>query len=125
MGSSAFRRQEASGVALCLPGTGELLLAARLDDEVRVAAPGTGEPLLAARLDVSEAHAAAPGAGEPLGVVLGGEARVPCAVPGLEGVRFVPGWVGAGRAMKGFTRGGSGDGLGSAGFLRTRSMGPR
>ena len=104
MGSEVFRRQEVSGVALVLPGTGEPLLAPPLDNEVRVAAPGTGEPL---------------------GVVLGGEARVPCAVAGLEGVLFVPGWAGAGRAMKGFTRGGSGDGLGSAGFLRTRSVGPR
>ena len=121
MGSSAFRRQEASGVALDLPGTGEPLLAARLDlSEVHAAAPGAGEPLLAPPLD-NEVRVAAPGTGEPLGVVLGGEARVPSAVAGLEGVRFVADWNGAGRVMKGLTRGGSGDGLGSAGFLRTRS----
>ena len=104
MGSSVFRRQEGVGVVLDLPGTGEPLLAASPDDEARVAAPGTGEPL---------------------GVVLGGEVPIPCAVPGLEAGRYVLGWAGVGRAMKGFTRGGSGDGLGSAGFLRTRSVGPR
>ena len=96
-----MRRQEAGGVVLGLPGAGESLLGGRLGVEARVAAPG---------------------AGEPLGVVLGGEA--PCAVPGLEAGRFVPDWTGAGRVVKGLTWGGSGDGLGSAGFLRTRSVGP-
>ena len=35
---------------------------------------------------------------------------VPCAVLGLEPRRPVPGWVGTGRRMKGFTPGGPGGG---------------
>ena len=98
MGSEVFRRQEAAGVVLCLPGASEPLLGARLGGEVR---------------------AAAPGGGEPQGDVPGGEA--PRADPDLEAGRFIPGWR---LATKGVTRGGSGDGLGSAGFLRTRSVAP-